>query len=100
MSAGLTVEVAYALPDRQWLLSLNLPVGSTLAAALSAAAQTPDWPLPAAGEDWSVGIWGRRATPDTVLQPGDRVEVYRPLHLDPMAIRKLRAERAKARRSS
>lgn len=101
MSDRLAVEVAYALPDRQWLLALSLPAGSTLADALTAAALTADWPLapePVVPEALSVGIWGRSAPLDTVLSQGDRVEIYRPLHLDPMAIRKLRAARAKARR--
>jgi len=42
-----------------------------------------------------VGIWGRTATLDTRLAEGDRVEIYRPLQLDPKDARRLRARRRK-----
>lgn len=41
----------------------------------------------------AVGVWGRPCAPDTRLRPGDRVELYRPLALDPMEARRLRAAR-------
>ena len=41
----------------------------------------------------SVGVWGRRCALDTLLHEGDRVEIYRPLLLDPMEARRRRAER-------
>jgi putative ubiquitin-RnfH superfamily antitoxin RatB of RatAB toxin-antitoxin module len=43
----------------------------------------------------SVGIWGRRAGLDSVLCEGDRVEIYRPLALDPKEARRRRASRRK-----
>ncbi|QHS09421.1 RnfH family protein [Sinimarinibacterium sp. NLF-5-8] len=39
----------------------------------------------------SVGIWGRRATLETLLRDGDRVEIYRPLQVDPKTMRRQRA---------
>lgn len=43
-----------------------------------------------------VGIWGQLVKAETLLQAGDRVEIYRPLKVDPKEARRLRAERAKA----
>jgi putative ubiquitin-RnfH superfamily antitoxin RatB of RatAB toxin-antitoxin module len=41
----------------------------------------------------SVGVWGQRCTLDTVLRAGDRVEIYRPLAIDPKEARRRRAAR-------
>lgn len=66
---------------------LVLPEGSTLAQALAQAGWLARFPetgqLP-------VGIWNRRATRETVLQDGDRVEVYRDLRVDPKIARRER----------
>ena len=41
----------------------------------------------------AMGVWGRPCGPDTTLRPGDRVELYRPLAMDPMEARRQRAAR-------
>jgi putative ubiquitin-RnfH superfamily antitoxin RatB of RatAB toxin-antitoxin module len=38
-----------------------------------------------------VGIWGKRVSPDTTVRAGDRVELYRPLEVDPREARRQRA---------
>lgn len=43
---------------------------------------------------YKVGIWSKKQSLDTLLQPKDRIEIYRPLLLSPTEARKLRAERA------
>lgn len=91
------VEVAYALPHKQALLEVELPVGSTAleAAQLSGIATRFD------GVDLDnakFGIFGQVIAPTQVLRGGDRVEIYRPLTADPKEVRKARAERAKERR--
>ena len=50
-------------------------------------------------EDTKIGIFGKVARLDDPLQPGDRVEIYRPLIADPKEIRKQRAEEGKAMRA-
>lgn len=97
------VEVAYALPDRQILIPLQLEEGATAmqAVQMSGIADQVD------GLDLStvsMGIFSRlldgRAAPlptDYVLRDHDRVEIYRPLQLDPKQARLLRAARFKAR---
>ena len=91
------VEVAYALPHKQALLEVELPVGATAleAAQLSGIAST------FYGVDLDnakFGIFGQVISPTRVLRGGDRVEIYRPLTADPKEVRKARAERAKERR--
>ncbi len=44
-------------------------------------------------ERQETGVWGRPCPPDTLLRPGDRVELYRPLAMDPKEARRLRASR-------
>jgi uncharacterized protein len=41
-------------------------------------------------EAWVLGIWGRRCSPQTGLQAGDRLEIYRPLKVDPKVARRER----------
>ena len=44
----------------------------------------------------NIGIWGRSAAPDVALHDGDRVELYRPLAIDPKEARRLRARTMRA----
>lgn len=84
------VCVVYALPDRQVIRGVALPPGATVADAFAAsglAREFPDIDLSRA----SVGIFGRRASPDTRVHPGDQVEIYRPLQADPREARRRRA---------
>lgn len=94
----LRVIVAIALAQRQEVIELKLPEGSTVAAALAAAdlaARAPELDLQRA----RCGIWSKPCERDTVLRDGDRVEVYRPLQADPKAKRRERARLAPAARS-
>lgn len=93
----ITVEVAYALPHKQALLKLNVPVGTTALAAAQQSGITEKFDAVDL-ENATLGIFGQVVAPGHVLREGDRVEVYRPLIADPKEVRKARAERAKARR--
>ncbi len=77
------IEVVQSLAARQIrTMPLDMPGGSTVQEAL---VQT-GWPI---GEV-VVGIWGRKVPLDQVLQPGDRLEIYRPLQVDPKEARRQR----------
>lgn len=94
------VEVVYARPDVQRLIALDVAPGTTMTQAVELSgvlAEFPEIELAIA----PMGIFSKIVeTPAArILQPGDRVELYRPLEMDPKEARKLRAERAKARRS-
>jgi putative ubiquitin-RnfH superfamily antitoxin RatB of RatAB toxin-antitoxin module len=71
--------------DQVEQLELSLPAGSTLADALRASG----WPT----EGWSIGIWGRVQPPERLLHEGDRIELCRPLTVDPKEARRLRYKR-------
>ena len=91
------VEVAYALPQRQVLMALDLPAGATLRQAIEESgvlAQFPDIDL----EHNKVGIFSKPCGLDTVLRDRDRVEIYRPLIADPKLVRKQRAAQGKKMR--
>ncbi len=92
------VEVAYALPDKQAIVELQVAPGTT---AMAAAEQSGivDRFEGLALEGAKLGIFGK-AVPDThVMSAGERVEIYRPLLIDPKEVRKARAAEAKARRA-
>ncbi len=92
---AIPVEVAYARPDVQVVLSVQVPAGATVADALEGAKireRFPEIDLATA----KVGIFGKLTRLDTVLKPRDRVEVYRPLIADPKEIRRQRAAQGKA----
>jgi uncharacterized protein len=86
--ADVMVEVVLALPGRTLHKRLRLQAGATVADAIAAADLGSDgqWVDPQ-----RLGIFGRRATPTQVLRDGDRVEIYRPLVLDPKEARRRRA---------
>jgi len=91
------VEVAYALPDRQAILAVDVPVGTS---ALEAARRSgiADRFEGLDLEDAKLGIFGRHVGPGQALREGDRVEIYRPLIADPKEVRKARAARVREQR--
>ncbi|MFT6286772.1 MAG: putative ubiquitin-RnfH superfamily antitoxin RatB of RatAB toxin-antitoxin module [Alcanivorax sp.] len=92
------VEVAYAMPEKQSIIPLNVSVGTS---ALEAARQSGvDKQYEGVDlENAKLGIFGKAVAPGHVLSKGDRVEVYRPLTADPKEVRKARAAKAKERRA-
>ena len=93
------VEVAYALPDKQSLVSLEVEKGTTLKEAVEASGILDSFEQIDLTKD-RVGIFSKFATLDTVLREKDRVEIYRPLIADPKQVRKERAAAGKAMRSN
>lgn len=93
----IAIEVAAALPERQLLIALEVPVGTTLAEAVEQANLPAR--MPGLAVDFQrLGIFGKLRDPETVLAPGDRVEIYRPLTADPKEIRRQLAELARGGR--
>ena len=91
------VEVAYALPDEQWILPLELPTDSTVKQAIDHSGILTRFPDIDLSQN-AVGVFGRLVSLTRVLQEGDRVEIYRPLSTDPKLARRRRAEQARTRR--
>lgn len=83
------VEVVYALPDCQALQRVEWQPGLTVRQAIEHSgllARFPEIDL----EQGKVGVFGRVCRLDKALKPGDRVEIYRPLTIDPKEARRLR----------
>lgn len=95
----INVEVVYATPERQELVRLTVPQGSSMLDAAKAARLERFFPeLDVAA--MPMGIFGKAvAKPaERVLEEGERVEIYRPLIADPKEVRKQRAAKlAKAK---
>ena len=86
-AASVSVEVVFAVPERQVLLAIEVPEGATVAEAIELSGIAGQFP--AAGlESLPVGIWGREVARSSLVANGDRVEIYRPLAQDPKRIRR------------
>ncbi|NNF66034.1 MAG: RnfH family protein [Gammaproteobacteria bacterium] len=83
----LDVEVAYALPTKQLIIPLQVPLGTTVIEAVLLSGITDEFegldPLQS-----TLGIFGDVADPDQPLQDKQRVEIYRPLKADPREVRR------------
>ena len=90
------IEVVYALPLTQDITRLRVPAGTTVAEAIERSAIVTRHPE-AAVNLRHVVILGRLAQPDTVLHDHDRIEILRPLAIDPKAARRLRASARRRR---
>lgn len=93
------VEVVAALPQRQILISLEVPAGTTLLEAVDRSAiahQLPGLEI----DPQRLGVFGRIRPPETRLRDGDRAEVYRRLNADPKEVRRQLAELERSRRKN
>ena len=89
------IEIAYALPEEQVLLELEVPEGTTVQQAIEQSGLLQRFPDIELGKRNKVGIWGKLTKLDTPLRAHDRVEIYRPLIADPKEVRKQRAAEGK-----
>ena len=93
----LAITVAYAPAPRQvCVVQLAMPTGSTVAQAIEASGLLTRFPEIQA-QQGSVGIWGRKISPDHHLRDQDRVEIWRPLKVDPKVARRERFSKQGAR---
>ena len=100
----ITVEVAYALPDKQVLKVLSVPLGTSALEAVQQSGVLDTFPEIDI-ENAQMGIFsqvlgtkGLESPTDYKLKARDRVELYRPLIADPKEVRRRRAEEAKAQK--
>lgn len=90
------IEIAYALPDRQRIVRLEFVDGITAGEAVRAARLADEFPELSIRQ-LPIGIYGEIVPQDRVLQPGDRVEIYRELRMDPREARRQRAAQQSSR---
>lgn len=98
----ITVEVAYATPNKQKIIELIVEPGVTAYQAAERSgicSEFSEIDLPSAkmgifGQ--ALGTKGLKSAKEHILQPGDRVEIYRPLQADPKEARRRRAAKKDA----
>lgn len=90
----INVEVAYAEPERQLIIAVNVDLGTTIGGAIVQSGIMMEFPELDI-ENSKVGIFGKASTMETRLKDGDRVEIYRPLIADPKEVRRQRAAEGK-----
>ena len=86
----IVVEVVYALPDNQVLKRLDVPEGTSVAQAIAFSDITTQFPEIDLNKN-KFGIFGKLTKSATILRHQDRVEIYRPLIIDPKDARRKRA---------
>ena len=96
-SVLIRAEVAYARPDVQVIIAVEIPEGATVEQVIIQSRiqeRFPEIDLKTA----KVGVFGKLGKLSSTVRPGDRVEIYRPLLADPKAVRKKRAAEGKRMR--
>lgn len=89
------IEICYALADRQELVALDLPEGSTVMQAVEASGLLQKYPeIEPVGLN-KLGVFAKLVKADAVLRDRDRVEIYRPLIADPKEVRRQKAAEGK-----
>jgi putative ubiquitin-RnfH superfamily antitoxin RatB of RatAB toxin-antitoxin module len=81
-----TIEVAHARPERQRVVELPFTEGMTALDAVEASGLVEEFALDPA--TLAIGVHGRRVDGSRLLSAGDRVEIYRPLAVDPREARR------------
>ncbi len=95
MSELIEIEVAYALPDKQILECLKVPNGTTAAQAIQLSGICNKF-SEIQPNDKNLGIFGKLVNPELILRNHDRIEIYRPITVDPKEKRRKRVEKATA----
>ena len=94
MPEEIMVEVAYALPEEQVIISIKVPTKSDVKQAIKKSGIQKKFPNIDLSKN-NVGIFGKKTTLDHPLKDRDRIEIYRPLILDPKEMRRKRAAKKK-----
>jgi uncharacterized protein len=90
----ISIEVAYAKPEEQVILKLDVAPDTTMQHAIEQSGMLERFPEIDAGT-LKAGIFGKLKKLTETVQQGDRVEIYRPLIADPKQVRKERAAAGK-----
>lgn len=86
------IEVAYATPHKQIIIPISVAPGSTIAAAIAISRiceQFPEINL----DKQKVGVFSQSKQLTDLVQAGDRIEIYRPLTIDPKEARRAKAKK-------
>ena len=91
----INAQVVYATPQKQYLLALTLPENCRVEQAieLSGILRQCDELSTQALSSLNVGIFSIPCQLELIVEEGDRIEIYRPLHCDPKEARRARAKK-------
>ena len=91
----ISIEIAYGDAKRQHIEVLSVPLGTTVQQALEQSTELkkkfPEMEIHAN----HIGIFAKHVSMDTILEQDNRIEIYRPLIIDPKLARRLRADKSK-----
>lgn len=90
-SNHINIEIAYALPDEQVILSLEIDEDCTVEDAIKRSGILENYPQIDLGTD-KVGVFGKMCKLSATLRDKDRIEIYRKLTADPKESRRQKAE--------
>ena len=90
MPNEILIEIAYALPEEQVIISIKVPTIFNVQQAIEKSGIQKKFPSINLSKN-KVGIFGKKTTLDHTLNDRDRIEIYRPLILDPKEMRRKRA---------
>ena len=90
------IEVIYALPDEQVLITLDVEQGTTIEQAVNLSGVLKKYPEIDLTKN-KLGIFGKATKMDQTLRDKDRIEIYRPLIADPKESRRKRAEKKESK---
>lgn len=90
----LQVEVAYALPEQQVILTLSVPAGTNVEETIKRSGILERFREIDLSQN-KVGVFSKLTKLDALIRNKDRVEIYRPLIADPKEVRRKRAEEGK-----
>jgi len=88
----LRVEVAYALPNEQRIISVVVEEGCTIETAIDRSGIVELYPEIDLNRQ-KVGVYSKARKLTDRVEEGDRIEIYRPLIIDPKEARRRRGDR-------
>jgi len=91
------IEVAYASANQSWLIPFEVEEGTTVQQAIASSGILEQC-LEINLQTNKVGLFSKIIELDVLVRAGDRIEIYRPLILDPKEARRLRAEKSKQKK--
>ncbi len=98
MTTLIDIEVAYALPNQQILKQLRVPTGTTVEQAIKLSKLIDEFPEIGLSKN-KLGIFSKFTQRETIVHPQDRIEIYRPLIIDPKEARRIRARTKNTRKN-
>lgn len=92
MKQSFTIEVVYPLPKEQKIFFAEMQLGQTIQQAIEQSGILQHYPEIDLSQN-AIGVFGKRKALSDEIKPQDRIEIYRPLEIDPKQARLIRAKK-------